>query len=333
MHDNYNIVSNIENIPDLVWETINDYENVNFFQTKRAVNFFKNHGFDVICVAVLKDSKIKAILSAVVQKEQGLQSYFSRRAIVFGGPVFSNDVTSKEVDLLLSEVKKEIKGKAIYLETRNFNDYSKFKDAFIKNGFNYNPHLNFHLDARDEEVARKNVSKNKFRYIKKSLKSGVEIIEAENERQVLDYYVILEDLYKNKVKTPLADSKFFIDLFNQKTAKFLLLKYEDKIIGGTVITELDKKVVYEWYVCGNDDEYKALRPSTLATWAVIDYAIKNGIDRFDFMGAGKPDEAYGVRDFKASFGGELVEHGRFVYVVSPFLYWLGTKAVKIKKKL
>jgi hypothetical protein len=49
------------------------------------------------------------------------------------------------------------------------------------------------------------------------------------------------------------------------------------------------------------------------------------------MGAGKPDIPYGVRDFKMEFGGELVEHGRFLCVRKPLLYWIGELGVKILK--
>ena len=51
------------------------------------------------------------------------------------------------------------------------------------------------------------------------------------------------------------------------------------------------------------------------------------------MGAGSPgDGGYGVRDFKAKFGGELVEYGRFRYVANKPLYALGKWAVNLMKK-
>jgi serine/alanine adding enzyme len=37
--------------------------------------------------------------------------------------------------------------------------------------------------------------------------------------------------------------------------------------------------------------------------------------------AGKPEEEYGVRDFKAKFGGYLVNFGRNIHVHKPT--WLG----------
>jgi len=50
------------------------------------------------------------------------------------------------------------------------------------------------------------------------------------------------------------------------------------------------------------------------------------------MGAGKPDEDYGVREFKSKFGGELVNYGRFIRINNPFYYKLGELGLKILYK-
>jgi lipid II:glycine glycyltransferase (peptidoglycan interpeptide bridge formation enzyme) len=52
------------------------------------------------------------------------------------------------------------------------------------------------------------------------------------------------------------------------------------------------------------------------------------------MGAGAPgDGGYGVREFKAKFGGELKEFGRFKYVSDKFLYNVGKVGVSLMKRL
>ena len=61
-------------------------------------------------------------------------------------------------------------------------------------------------------------------------------------------------------------------------------------------------------------------------------AAEHNMPRFDMMGAGKPDEAYGVRDFKAKFGGKEVEHGRWLAITKPLLYRIGVLGVKILKR-
>ena len=53
----------------------------------------------------------------------------------------------------------------------------------------------------------------------------------------------------------------------------------------------------------------------------------------DFMGAGKPNIEYGVRDYKLRFGGELKEDGRFTVIFKPMMYRFGLFALKILSKL
>ena len=140
-------------------------------------------------------------------------------------------------------------------------------------------------------------------------------------------------MVEKKKKTPLFPLSFFLQLWQSSFSKFILVKYQEEIIGGTVCVH-DDDTVYEWFVCGKDGVYKNVFPSTVATYYGIRFAAEHGFKRFDMMGAGAPgDGGYGVREFKAKFGGELVEYGRFVYVCSRPLYNIGKAAVSIMKKL
>jgi len=96
---------------------------------------------------------------------------------------------------------------------------------------------------------------------------------------------------------------------------------------------LPDSTLYEWFVCGDESVMKDIYPSVVATWAGIEYAAKNNIPRFDFMGAGKPDKNYGVREFKSKFGGELVEDGRFLYICNTLLFSIGRIIIENRFKL
>ncbi len=312
-------------------KTLLQSPNANFFQTPKAADFFKTTGLEHFVFAIERDEEIMALISGIIQKEKGVKSSLTRRAIIFGGPVFSENATDEDITQVLEHTVKTLKKKAIYIELRNLNDYSKYKHLFEKCGFDYVPHLNFHLDCSDDQAMRKRMSSSKLRQVKKSLKTGAEIKEATHQDEITAYYNILHHLYTTKVKTPLPDLDFFMNMWKEKAAKFLLIHYQNEIIGGIVCPILENQVIYEWFVCGKDGQYKNVHPSILATWAAMEYASTHQIPRFDFMGAGKPDEDYGVRDFKSKFGGELVEHGRFLYVAQPLLYQLGKTAVKILK--
>ena len=282
---------------------------------------------------------LKGVCVGYITKETNtIKQYLTCRAIIIGGPLLAEDISNEALSMLLTSLKNlpSLQGGAggrlpIYIETRNFHDYSKWKSIFETNGYAYQPHLNFHVDCMQENMLA-TMSESRRRQIKKAIKSGVEIIEAQSQDDVIAYYEILKDLYMNKVKTPLFPVEFFLSFFDNSFGKYLLVKYEGKIIGGIMCPILKARTIYEWFVCGLDEQYKNQYPSVMATYAAIEYANSNNISCFDFMGAGKPDEAYGVRDFKARFGGEMVEYGRYLCVRKPLLYKLGKLGVKLLKR-
>ena len=295
-------------------------------------------------------STLRAVCVGYVTVEKNaLKQMLTRRAIIIGGPCLADDCTDEEVNALLCALKSTLLSgrdgvgfRPIYIESRNFNDYSRWKEAFAKAGFEYMPHLNFHVDTSSVEVVESNLGKSRKRDIRTSLRDGATIIEQPTLEQVREYYAILEHLYKTRVKTPLFPLSFFEKLWQHKDGRFILVALNDEIIGGTVCVVFNRdkfepttrpSVVYEWFVCGRDGEWKSIFPSSLATYAGIKYAAEHGCARFDMMGAGKPDEAYGVRDFKARFGGKEVEHGRFLCITKPVLYQIGVLGVKILKSI
>ena len=171
------------------------------------------------------------------------------------------------------------------------------------------------------------------RFVKSSLQQGAVIVANPTKEDVKGFYTVLQDLYRKRIKKPLFPLSFFLKLLDTTFSKYILVEYQQEIIGG-MLCVFDEDSVYEWFVCGKDGCFPKIYPSTLATWAAIRFAAEHGFKRFDMMGAGAPgDGGYGVREFKAKFGGELVEYGRFVYVCSKPLYNIGKAAVSIMKKL
>ena len=64
----------------------------------------------------------------------------------------------------------------------------------------------------------------------------------------------------------------------------------------------------------------------------MEWGAQHGYTTYDFGGAGKPDEEYGVRDFKAKFGGKLVHLGRYIYVHAPMRLKLSEFAYSLYRK-
>lgn len=323
-----------------------------WFQTPDAYGFYESMPelFKPFVVAISNEAPLseaqhsinpslqtlRAVCIGYVTVEKNpIKQFFTRRAIILGGPALADDCTDEEVETLMTAVKNlsfthsllhSFIHSPIYIETRNFNDYSRWKNAFSAAGFDYQPHLNFHVDSTDAKAMWERLSENRKRQIKRG-KALADVTEA----GIREWYAILAELYRTKVKTPLWPVEFFLEAYRQKVGRFMLVQHEGKIIGGSMVVT-DGKAVYEWFECGMNTQYKDLFPSVMATWAGMQYAQETGCARYDMMGAGVPGVPYGVRDFKSEFGGELVEHGRFLCICKPLLYKLGVLGVKILKR-
>lgn len=303
-----------------------------FFQSPDCYRFYKELSFmSPFVYAVEEEGMIKALVCGYLIAEKGFaKSYFSRRAIIPGGVLLADNVTDEEIGLLLSTVATDLRKKAIYIEVRNLHDYSVYKDVFQKADFEYQPHLNYQISMHNGVDVFSNFSENRKRQIKQSLAEGIVCEETDRIEDVRAFYSILQHTYSKKLKLPLFPFEFFETIVSKAYGSLLVVKSEDKILGG-ILCVGDGNVLYEWFVCGDDGELPKVYPSVMATRAGIEYAVNNGYRMFDFMGAGKPDRKYGVRDFKARFGGKLVEHGRFLYICNPFLYFTGKTAIKLRK--
>ena len=461
-------------------ELVRTSETGTWFQSPEAYDFFASMPelMEPFVYGVERAGKLCAVCVGYVTKEPNpIKQFFTRRAIIIGGVAVAANGAKEDVVILLNYVRKELKPKSIYIEMRNFNDFSPWKEAFEAAGFAYKPHLNFHVDP-----STNNLSDNRKRQLKKS---DAVVSEGVSELEIREWYEVLSELYRTKVKTPLWPIDFFLEAYRQGVGKFLLVKHEGKVIGGSMVVmwkptsdsslkgreetaqvsfakvwgahtadrtqydllkenaianrktpteaeailwdllkgnniglhfrrqhiildyivdficldkglviELDggyhnnpeqkeydeqrtahlqrlgytelrftneellvnpdsvvakiKEVasklpslkgrteerlgtVYEWFECGLNAECKDQYPSVMATWGGIQLAHQSGCTRYDMMGAGEPGVPYGVRDFKAEFGGQMVEHGRFLCVCKPMLYRLGVCVVKILK--
>lgn len=305
--------------------------NASPFQSPEYYKLFsESKGFGAEVFAVENNGALRALVVVSIQKEAGIKAQFSKRGIIYGGPLLS-DASSTEY--LLQTVRKHFKNKLIYLETRNFSDYASYRSVFEALDWKYEPWLNYHLLCDEAQAVQKRMSSSRWRQIKKAVTNGAKWKESKSLDEVRVFYSILEALYKEKIRKPLLPFSFFQDLLERDLAKYLLVYVEDKIVGGIVCPVLYHRKIFEFYVCGLDAEYRDHYPSVMATYAAMEYALQNGIALFDFMGAGSPDEAYGVREFKSRFGGDEVEHGRFISILNPTLYSVGKTGLKILAKI
>jgi serine/alanine adding enzyme len=290
----------------------------------------------VVGVAETGSGLLRGVLLGVnIRELPGPAGYFSSRTVIYGGPLIDPEAHDRNVvlGLLLDGLISRVKRHTIFIQFRNFFSQDEFKEVYRARGFYFRERLNLVVDTTGMEQVVKSMSASRWRQIRKGLALGAKCIIPENTDQVREFYAILVDLYKHKVKKPLPAWDFFEQFYamtkDGKLGKIFLVEYKGRIIGGILSPVTPGRMIFEWYVCGLDHEYREVHPSVLATWAAIDYAVKHKVPGFDFMGVGIPGREYGVREFKARFGGKMVNYGRFARVNNRLFYMISEMGYNI----
>jgi len=307
------------------------HPNGTIFQTSLMFDVYQATPFNNAGVIALEDNKgaILALMVYVLIKEPGIKSFFSTRAIVTGGPlVKDNDL--KYTKLLLNNYKKKIKkANPIYTEIRNLFDTSGIREGISSEKFDYQDHLTIHMDltksVHELEMA---MHKKRASNIRRSIKKNVITKEILLPEDIKAGYQIIKDTY-DRIGLPSPQPDLFLNAAKilKTNIKFFAAYLDDKIIGCRIYL-VYKHIIYDWYAGGNL-EYSGYHPNDLLPWNMMLWAKENNFKIYDFAGAGKPNKAYSVRDYKLKFGGQLLSFGRYQYIHKPVLYQLGVLGMSV----
>jgi serine/alanine adding enzyme len=321
-----------------IWENfVYNHPRGNIFQTPEMAEVYKNtkNHYSLTLAAIdSRSGEITALVNAVrIHQFSGPIGLFTSRSIISGGPLFNDNPEGYESVRLLMEQYDAITGRnAIYTEIRNLWDT---KNVPLSREYTYEEHLNFLIDlSQGEEQLWKNLSQSRRHGVTKSRKKGVTIEEISSENDMETLYVLLKETYA-KALHPLADKSFFDSVYthlvSKNRGKIFFARHENASIGVSLFL-VYKQTIYAWYR-GSLQEYSKLFPNDFLVWHTLEWGSKNNYSVFDFMGAGKPDQQYGVRDFKRQFGGALVNYGRYKKVHSPIKYWVSQRGLTLYKKV
>jgi serine/alanine adding enzyme len=351
------LITDPEKLRQIGWSSFVDgHPEGTVFQSPEMYELFSHSRYMdpvVVGIADKRSSSLTGLLMGVTIREmKGLAGYFSSRTVIYGGPLIDPHTPDRKeiLHMMLGSLISQVRNHSIFIQFRNFSSQAAVLNDFESSGFYLRDRLNLIVDTSSRETVINNMSESRWRQVRKGLgirrlddweigglddlkvgrsdesKNGhyAKIIRPDRLDQVRDFYDILYDLYKYKVRKPLPSWEFFEQFYRisieGKLGVILLVQYQEKIIGGILAPVTPGKTIYEWYVCGLDQQYKGVYPSVLATWAALNYAVKNNIPNFDFMGVGIPEREYGVRDFKARFGGKMVNYGRFARINNKAFY-------------
>jgi serine/alanine adding enzyme len=318
---------------------IDEHPASNVFHTPEMFQVFartkKHH--PALWAVVDDNSRTLALLLPVQITLTNRLRRLTTRAVVYGGVLHAPGPRGRQaLALLLRTYTQEVDGKPLFTELRNLSSVETVQPILREHGFVYEEHLNYLIDLnRPPKALLQGIGRRTRKDLRRGLRRGEVLVEEILEREgVAVCYGLLRRTYR-AARVPLADRSLFeaaFDLLYLKGMIRFTLARVGPIPVAVSIELLYKDTMYGWYG-GVDRTYSSYVPNELLTWHILKWGAENGYHVYDFGGAGKPDEEYGVRDFKAKFGGELVCYGRNTYVHAPFRLRLSELGYSVYQRL
>lgn len=311
----------------------------NIFHTPEMFRAFSNAaGYDPTLWAAIdeQENPLALFLPVRITVMSRLFGAFGRVAIAYGSILAIPSPRGKQaLSELLHAYNRMARGEVLFTELRNLLDIQAYQPILHQCGFLYQDHLNFlaHLNGSLDDIWKRLVPAAR-RNIHKAQASGIVVSLATHAEEIATTYSILRQHY-HRIQTPLPPLSLFQAVFENLSplnkVKVLIARHENIPIGVLYLLIYKNTALY-WYTA-TLSEYRSYRPADLLMWSALQLSQELGCHTFDFGGAGKPDEIYGVRDFKAKFGGVLVNFGRNTCIHSPLRYHISQTAYSLKKTI
>ena len=297
------------------------------YEMKEVYDRTKN--YRSLLLAVKGSNEIKAGMLAELRDEKPGFLGFATRAVVEGGPLYSEKEALKA---LIREYDKLVKGKAVFSQFFNLHEMSDANHALAEEGYSFEDELNYLISLeKSEGELFSGIHKSRRKNIKKA-EGKVNIVKMEKEQLPVFYNLVKATL--DRARVPVADISLYESAFEilkpKGMAHFYLAEYDREFIGARAVLDCNG-VIYDW-AAGASEKHLDLFPNDILVWHILK---SNAGKRkyFDFQGAGKPGSNYGPGEFKRRFGGKEVNYGRFKKIISPVKNKVTMAGFKIYQKI
>ena len=252
----------------------------------------------------------------------------SSRSIFYAEPLCRQDALGVEaLEALVAEHDAQLGKEILFTEIRPLQGPGMEKEALLNQGYQYKNYLNFlvHLSRPKEELWGK-LTRQCRQSIRASARNGVTIEEMTTQEGAKVAYSLIQATY-DRARVPLADKSLLeaaMDVLQPRNMIKIFVAYWHNTPIGTKVVLLYRERAFAWY--SGHSRIKSIYPAESLGWHAIEWSNEHGYAVYDWGGAGWPDIPYGVRDFKAKFGGELVDFGRYRKIYSPLRFTAAEKA-------
>ncbi len=282
----------------------------NTFHSKELFQIYESTpGYTPLMIVVFANGKPIAQLLATLRKSvRWFPPSIIKRCEIYGCGEYTDEVIEKEeiFGLILGHLTKEVSRKAFLIEFRNLENamfgYKHFR------AHKYIP-VNW-LRVRNSLHSLKTLdgrfSPSRIRQIKKGLQNGAQVQEAQTIEEVREFSRMLHKVYSSHIRKHFPSIDFFRlmenRLIHNQQGKIFIVKYKDKIIGGSACIYSGSDV-YLWFSGGMRKTYAMQYPGILAVWGALKDAYERGYRHLEFMDVGLPFRKHGYREFVLRFGG------------------------------
>jgi serine/alanine adding enzyme len=331
-----NLLSHWESLRGGWDEFVADHPKGSVFHTSEMIRVFqsaKRHS--VLPLAALDgDGRIIALLVAVrVQTLPDPIGRFSSRSIMYAEPLCRDSQAGAEaLAKLIARHDAETQRRVLFTEVRPLEAPGVERTALEDHGYEYLEYLNYVVDVtQSPDLLWTDLHKSARRKIRQCERRGIEIREVPTATGVNELYGLLQLSFAH-AQVPLADRSLFeaaAAVLGPRGMVRLFAAYDADTPRAMDLLLIYKKRVYVWY--GGLARMPGVSPCAILRWHELRWAHENGFAIYDTGGAGWPNVAYGVRDYKSIFGGQLVKYGRYRKVHSRWKMALAERAYEWRR--
>lgn len=330
----------VRDLDEARWRRFVDGEPAgNVFQTPEMFEVFRRAaGHRPELWAALDGPDVAAVFTPVHVTAPGLPlPSMTSRAVAYGSILAErSERGASAARLVLQRYRAAVGRRSLFTELRCLDDHDWLRPVLDGAGFTFERHLNYLVAVdRDPEEILGTISRSTRKRIRRGLRAGdVQVAEVRDRAELGEWYRVLCGTYRH-ARVPVPDLSLFTAAFDVLVPRGMIGFFAARVGGVMAACSAElryKDTVYGWYG-GSDRSFGALAPNEILMWHVLEWSSRSGCRVYDFGGAGSPDEEYGVRDFKAKFGGRLVDFGRYTCVHARLRTSLGRLAYRAYRRL
>jgi len=273
---------------------------------------------NLACAAIDESGELLALHPAVkVSTLEGMASRVASRSICYAEPLCAADTRGRAaLETLILRHDRQMRYRTLFAEVRAISAPCREQEPLQQCNYEFRDYLNYIVDTSvDADTLWRKLSKSARNSISKTKRKDVEISLLESQQGMERIYPLITSSYARS-RIPLASIELFHSVLRNLPPEMIQIRVatlgNEDIAGG--IGLIYRGRFFAWY--GGSLRPRGVFPFDLLTWEEIKWCAENDIQLYDFGGAGWPDEAYGPRDFKSKFGGQLVHFGRYTHPYS-----------------